>query len=162
MPAIRENISAEMWESLNALYWAIRSDDAQARFEESPDDFYRQVMNGSMLFQGLTDQTIAHDQRWLFAQLAKHLERDDVTARVIETKFNMLSGAEAMIESASQHPLDGRAAKLLLDRGLSPALPGRHGPAARGMFLILERNFPRSIRHSVQKASPPSPASAGK
>ena len=42
---IRENISAEMWESLNTLYWSIRSDDAPARFEESPDDFYRQVMN---------------------------------------------------------------------------------------------------------------------
>ena len=46
-----------MWESLNTLYWSIRGDDAPARFEESPDDFYRQVMTGSMLFQGLTDQT---------------------------------------------------------------------------------------------------------
>ena len=60
--------------------------DDLARFEDSPDDFYRQIMNGSMLFQGLTDQTLGHDQRWLFIQLAKHLERVDVTARVIETK----------------------------------------------------------------------------
>ena len=32
---------AEMWENLNTLYWSIRSDDAQAKFEDSPDDFYR-------------------------------------------------------------------------------------------------------------------------
>src|ERR1700733_15034324 len=32
---IRENISLEMWESLNTLYWSIRSDDAGQRFDES-------------------------------------------------------------------------------------------------------------------------------
>ena len=30
--SIRENISAEMWESLNAAYWAISSDDAHGPF----------------------------------------------------------------------------------------------------------------------------------
>src|SRR5580765_397597 len=43
--AIRENISAEMWECVNTMYWSIRGDDAAARFEDSPDDFYRMVMN---------------------------------------------------------------------------------------------------------------------
>src|SRR6476661_7593365 len=81
---IRENISAEMWECLNTLYWFIRSDDAQTRFEESPDDFYRHIMSGSMLFQGLTDQTLTHDQGWHFTQLGKYLERIDVTSRVID------------------------------------------------------------------------------
>src|SRR5687767_14840671 len=75
--SIRENISAEMWENLNALYWSIRGDDARARFEESPDDFYRQIMTSSLLFQGMTDQTLAHDQGWQFTQLAKYLERAD-------------------------------------------------------------------------------------
>src|SRR3954452_12963917 len=74
---IRENISAEMWESLNTLYWASRSDDTRAHFEESPDAVYRQMMNGSMMFQGLTDQTLAHDQGWRFTQLGKLLERVD-------------------------------------------------------------------------------------
>src|SRR5438270_6775525 len=49
--AIRENISAEMWEALNTLYWSVRADEAPARYEESPDDYYRQMMTGSMLFQ---------------------------------------------------------------------------------------------------------------
>ena len=56
-------------------------------------------MTGSLLFQGLTDQTIAHDQRWLFAQLGKYLERITVTCRVIETKFKILQQAEAMLEA---------------------------------------------------------------
>src|SRR4051812_15069883 len=44
--SIRENLSAEMWESLNTLYWSIKADDARARFEDNTDDFYRQIMTG--------------------------------------------------------------------------------------------------------------------
>jgi hypothetical protein len=72
---IRETISQEMWECLNTLYWSLRGDDARSRFEESPDDFFRSVMSSSFLFQGLTDHTLAHDQRWMFTQLGKFLER---------------------------------------------------------------------------------------
>ena len=46
---VRETISAEMWENLNTLFWAVR--DAPARYDESPEDFYRHVMASSMLFQ---------------------------------------------------------------------------------------------------------------
>jgi len=72
--AIRESISAEMWENINGLYWSIRGDDARQRFDESPEEFCRAIMMGSMLFQGLTDQTLAHDQPWLFTQVAKYLD----------------------------------------------------------------------------------------
>ena len=61
---IRENISAEMWESLNTLYWSIRSDDAPGAVRGIAGRLLTaSVMTGSMLFQGLTDQTLAHDQR---------------------------------------------------------------------------------------------------
>jgi len=81
---------------------------AFARFDESPEDFYRQVMTGSMLFQGLTDQTMQHDQRWHFTQLGKYLERIDVTSRVIATKFALLKSNEAKLEApADQMPILG-------------------------------------------------------
>src|SRR5687767_8952427 len=51
---IRENISSEMWECVNTLYWFIQGGEARQRFEEQPDEFYRDVMTRSMLFQGLT------------------------------------------------------------------------------------------------------------
>ena len=96
---IRELVSAEMWENLNTLYWSLRADDASAKFVESTDDFFRSIMVGAQLFQGLTDQTMAHDQRWLFAQLGKYLERIAVTCRVIETKFDILRSAETVLEA---------------------------------------------------------------
>jgi uncharacterized alpha-E superfamily protein len=151
--SIRENISSEMWENLNTLYWSFRSDDAQARYDESPDDLFRSVMTGSMLFQGLTDQTLAHDQRWLFAQLAKHLERIDVTCRVIETKFNILSGSDHVLESTIRniHWMAVLRSCCSIEAYRRNYL-GDMDPMRVAGFLILERNFPRSIRFSVSAA----------
>jgi len=150
---IRENISTEMWENLNTLYWHLRGDDAHSRFEESPDDLYRSVMTGSMLFQGLTDQTLAHDQRWLFAQLAKYLERIDVTCRVIETKFNILQVNQQTLES----PIRNIHWMAVLRSCCSIEAyrrnyVGEMDPMHVVGFLILEKNFPRSIRFSLSGA----------
>ncbi len=151
--SIRENISSEMWENLNGLYWALRSDDAQARFEESPDDTYRSILNASMLFQGLTNQTLAHDQRWLFAQLAKHLERIDVTCRVIETKYNFLQSAEQMLESTIRN-INWMAVlrSCCSIEAYRRQYLGDLDPMRVVGFLVLEKNFPRSVRFAVCNA----------
>jgi uncharacterized alpha-E superfamily protein len=149
---IRENISAEMWESLNTLYWSITSDDAPARFEESSDDFYRQLMIGSMLFQGLTDQTLAHDQRWQFAQLAKYLERVDVTCRVIETKFNILRDSEFLENALRNIHWMAVLRSCCSIEGYRRNYVGDMDPKRVASYLILERDFPRSIRYGVMMA----------
>ncbi|HEV7298175.1 MAG TPA: alpha-E domain-containing protein [Tepidisphaeraceae bacterium] len=150
---IREHISSEMFENINTLYWFIRSDEAVARFEESPEEIYRQVMAGAMLFEGLTDQTLAHDQRWQFAQLGKFLERIDVTTRVIDTKFAILSSAEASLET----PLRNIHWMAVLRCCCSiehyrRMFVGDMDPLNVAAFLILQRNFPRSIRYCVEGA----------
>lgn len=150
---IRENISAEMWECVNTLYWSIRSDDAPTRFEESPDDFYRQLMNGSMLFQGLTDQTLNHDQRWLFTQLGKFIERIDVTCGIIETKYGILHAAEQKLEGALKniHWMAVLRCCCSLEAYRRQYL-GDMDPLRVASFLILERTYPRSIRNAVGRA----------
>ncbi len=149
---IRENISAEMWESLNTLYWSITSDDAPSRFEDSSDDFYRQLMIGSMLFQGLTDQTLAHDQRWQFAQLAKYLERVDVTCRVIETKFNILRDTEFLENALRNIHWMAVLRSCCSIEGYRRNYVGDMDPSRVASYLILERDFPRSIRYGVMMA----------
>jgi uncharacterized alpha-E superfamily protein len=150
---IRENISAEMWECLNTLYWFIRGDEAQTRYEESPDDFYRHLMNGSMLFQGLTDQTLAHDQGWQFTQLGKYLERIDVTSRVIDAKFGMLRTADNLLAGALRniHWMAVLRSCCALESYRRKHV-GDMDPLRVASFLILEREFPRSIRFAVDQA----------
>ena len=151
--AVRENISAEMWECVNTLYWSIRGDDAPARFEESPDNFYRHVMTGSMLFQGLTDQTLDHDQRWLFAQLGKYLERIDVSCGIIETRYGILNSAGQRLEGALRniHWMAVLRCCCSLEAYRRQHI-GDMDPLRVAWFLILERNYPRSIRYAVALA----------
>ncbi len=150
--AIRESITSEMWECLNGIYWAVTSDEAQARFEESPDEFFFQIMNGSMLFQGLTDGTLAHDQRWHFTRIAKYLERIDVTARVIEARFDVLSQMGAQLDQPIRNihlmgvlrsccSLEAYRRQHMADLDASRIAE----------FLILQSDFPRSIRFCVEQ-----------
>jgi uncharacterized alpha-E superfamily protein len=148
---VRETISHEMWENLNTLYWTLR--DAPARFDESPEDFYRQVMTSSMLFQGLTDQTLQHDQRWHFTQLGKFLERIDVTARVIGTKFALLKSVEAKLEL----PIRNIHWMSVLRSCCSIEAYRRNHIGDMDLFrvasfLLLEGDFPRSVRYCVTQA----------
>jgi uncharacterized alpha-E superfamily protein len=150
---IRETISAEMWEAINTFYWSIRADEAVKWFEESPDSFYRSVMTNSMLFQGLTDQTLAHDQPWHFAQLAKHFERADVTCRVLESRHRILSSDGVAVESTIRN-INWMA--VLRSCCAIEAYRKRHlgdmDPLKVSSFLLLEQHFPRSVRFSIHAA----------
>jgi uncharacterized alpha-E superfamily protein len=151
--SVRENISGEMWENLNTLYWSLQGDDAHARFEESPQELCRSVLMGTMLFSGLTDQTLAHGQGWLFMQIGKSLERLDLVCRTIAARSALLQRADMAIES------DGRNIhwmSLLRNCGSLEAYRRIHvgdmDPVSVVAFLVLERSFPQSIRYCVHHA----------
>ncbi len=153
--SIRESISAEMWEHLNTLYWSFQGEDAGPRFADAPQERYRQVMTGSLLFQGVTDQTLDHGQVWLFMQLSKYLERVDMTCRILAAKFSSLDSVEAGLEP-SLRVLQWMAVlraccSIEAFRRLHPHEMDAAGVAA---FVIFEPSFPRSVlfcvRHALQ------------
>jgi uncharacterized alpha-E superfamily protein len=143
--SMRESISAEMWENLNTLYWMIRGEDASGRFDESASDLLKQVTNGSLLFQGLSDQTLGHNQSWQFIQLGKSLERIDVTCRVIQHKFEVLHAVEESLENTERnmHLLSVVRSCCALESFRRTV--GEIDADAIAAFLLLERAFPRSV-----------------
>ncbi len=150
---VRSEISAEMWEALNELYWTTRGRDAQDRFEDNPEAYLKTVTRGSMLFQGLTDQTLAHDQRWLFTQAGKYLERVDVTCRVVASRFEFLKAAGSQIEP----PLRNIHLMACLRMCASIEAYRRQHLNELDMthvatFLLLESNHPRSVRYGIERA----------
>lgn len=149
--AVREIISIEMWESLNRLYWQTRIADGSP--ESDPQEFCRNVLHGSMTFQGLTDQTLAHDQRWLFIQLAKYLERIDVTCRTLEDRHDLLSRAADRLDVPDRNmqwmavlrlcsSLEAYRRQYLAD----------FDPVKVILFVTLEPTHPRSIRFAARRA----------
>jgi uncharacterized alpha-E superfamily protein len=151
--AIRSEVSTEMWEQINQLYWWLRSDDAHARFDEQPEEFYSAITTGSMLFQGLTDQTLAHDQRWMFVRLAKSMERIDSTCRILAARYVALQEAEALLEDSLWNIQWMAVLRMCCSiEAYRRHFPGEFDPLNVVAFIVLEDNFPRSVRFSVEQA----------
>jgi uncharacterized alpha-E superfamily protein len=151
--SVRENISGEMWENLNALYWSLQGDEGMGRFDDSPQEFYREVVLDTMLFEGLIDQTLTHGQGWMFAQIGKSLERLDLACRTISTVGALLDRAEGQLDGPERNihwmSLLRHCASLEAYRRIHVGDMDRSSVVE---FLVLERRFPRSIRYCVHHA----------
>ena len=79
-----------MWEQINRLYLFVQSDDGEETVASSPHEFFKRVMNGSHLFQGITEATMTHGEGWEFIRIGDLLERADCTSRILDVKYHIL------------------------------------------------------------------------
>lgn len=147
---VREQISSEMWEHLNKLYLYLRSEDARADYRNTPHDFFRSIIDGSHLFQGITDATMTHGEGWDFIQAGKFLERADSTSRVLDIKYHILLPQGERVGGSVD--LTQWMAVLKSCSALEAYLKINVGHVTAwevAEFLILHPTFPRSIRFSI-------------
>jgi uncharacterized alpha-E superfamily protein len=83
--SIREQITSEMWEGINRLYFLTRNAE-QSSILTNPTEFFRLVRDRAQAFQGITTATMSHGEPYHFIQLGLHLERADKTARILDGK----------------------------------------------------------------------------
>jgi uncharacterized alpha-E superfamily protein len=139
----REQISSEMWEQLNRLYFLVR-DASRPAVLSSPSQFFQQVRDGSQAFQGITTATLTHNEPYQFIQLGLHLERADKTARILDAKYLALSRLE-------KDSVDTALQLIALLRSCSAFEPYRR--ASNGelvsqavvQYLLLDPDFPRAV-----------------
>jgi uncharacterized alpha-E superfamily protein len=148
--AVRNQISREMWEQLNRLYHLALGADVPA-IVRNPYDFFSEIRNGSHLFQGVTDATMAHNEGWEFIQAGKFLERADKTVRILDVKYSALSIGDA-VEGASLASLQWIA----LLKSCSAFEPYRQAhPQLQSWrvadFLLHDRTFPRSVAFCLEQ-----------
>jgi uncharacterized alpha-E superfamily protein len=154
--SVREIISSEMWEHLNRTYLKA-SDVARSRKEHrplaEPYSVYTAVKQSSALFVGLMYMTMTHNEAWHFGRLGRVLERADKTSRILDVKYFLLTLARA--EASTQALVETQWAALLRSASALEMYRKRHGliePARVVDFLMLERDFPRSMIHSLAVA----------
>ncbi|MCA9048415.1 MAG: alpha-E domain-containing protein, partial [Planctomycetaceae bacterium] len=83
---VREVISSEVWEQLNAYYHFVR-DAAERGVSATSAEFYDSVKQHSHLFNGTVDATMTHGTGWHFANIGRLLERADKTSRILDVKY---------------------------------------------------------------------------
>jgi len=151
--SIREGISSEMWEQLNALYLNIKEAAAQKDWE--PEDlfaFYDMIKKGCYLFSGISHSTLSHNDEWQFAQLGRFLERVDKISRLIDVKYYYLLPQGQSIESSIEliqwiAVLRSTSAFEMYKRESAS-----FSPQTIAEFLILNPTFPRTLRYSLTQA----------
>jgi uncharacterized alpha-E superfamily protein len=147
---VREQISSEMWEQLNKLYLYLRTAQARQDYKNSAYDFFRSVVDGSHLLEGITDATMTHGEGWLFIQAGKYLERADSTSRVLDVKYHILLPSGEMVGGSVD--LTQWMAVLRSCSAMEAYLKIHVGHVTAWQvaeFLILSPSFPRSIRFCV-------------
>lgn len=149
--SIREIISSEMWEEVNAFYLMVNEAANQKDLDALPD-FFAQVKLSSHRFAGVMDATMTHGEGWHFGQVGRLLERADKTARILDVKYFYLLPSVEWVGT----PLDQIQWISLLRSASAYEMyrkcQHRITPAGVAEFLILNRQFPRSIHFCLWQA----------
>jgi len=150
--SVREIISSEMWEQVNTFYLMVNAGAVSDRVRQSPYDFFREIKMASHLFEGLTNATMSHGDGWHFCRLGRLLERADKTSRILDVKYFMLLPSATDIGT----PFDDiQWAAVLRSTSAFEMYRKRHHditPDRIVDFLLLDREFPRSIHYCLLKA----------
>ncbi len=144
---VREYISSEMWERINALYLWLNCPDARQAYVSGAIDFYRHIVDASHQFSGTSDATLTQGEGWNFIQVGKYLERADSASRILDLKYHILlpHGEEVggTVDTVQWQAVLKSCSAFEAYRKVNY---GQVTPWKVAQFIILHESFPRSIR----------------
>ena len=149
---IRDQISSEMWEISNRLYLYLKGQDPSRVLSKGTSDFFQQIKELSHLFRGMTDSTFPRKVGYEFIKAGCYLERVDKTGRILDAKHRLLEATDAQHGSADevvQWVSVLRACSAL--EAYRRVYVGDVLPKQVVSFLVLSREFPRSILFSLNQ-----------
>jgi len=143
--SVREVISTDVWEQINAFYLLVSSASAERLALSDSYNFFADIKRFSHLTAGVADNTMSHGEAWNFMRLGRMIERADNTSRLLDVKYFILLPSAEDVGSA----IDEMQWSILLRSATALEMyRRRHGtivPANVIDFLILDSEFPRAI-----------------
>ncbi len=159
--SIRDQLSSEMWECVNRTYLDYNKWSLQRVLQETPFEFFQFVKDRTLLFQGITNRTLMMGSTRDFLDCGRFLERADQTGRILDVKyFDLLPGTTGDSKVSESEPISVGGpidihgwTSVLKSVGAYEAFckTYRQGvtPKRVAEFLILNRQFPASVRHGA-------------
>jgi uncharacterized alpha-E superfamily protein len=144
---VREQLTVEVWENLNRLYLKLR--DLTASDIANPAMLFREILQDLHALGGVTYSTLSHGEGWYFLELGKHIERAQLTCRLLDLHFG---AARAGIPTEPNY-FDW----LVLLKFCSAFEPyckvytATIQPEKIAEFLLFDAEFPHSVRFSVDR-----------
>ena len=149
--SIRGSISPPMWRELNKLYWRLSDAGLPARVADSPHDFCEETQIGVLLFHGVCEATVMHDEGWHFIQLGRHLERAEKVLRTLDSKFCLLERSEAADLPINNLQWGAVLKKCAAYEAYQRLYISRVEPERVVEFLLTNADFPHSVRFCLAR-----------
>jgi len=151
--AIRPEITIEVWEQINKLYFMVKEGLEKKRWlRENPSQFFTEVKEGCQLLYGIFEATISRNDGWHFGKIGQLLERADKTSRVLDVKYHILLSTPKAVGT----PLDliqwAALLKSVTAYDMYRKKKGRLHSTGIVEFLILDKEFPRSMLRCLMNA----------
>jgi uncharacterized alpha-E superfamily protein len=148
--SVREIISSEMWEQVNALYLLVR--DSHGLTPDALPSYFHEVRMACDQFQGVTDSTMTHNEAWHFIGLGRTLERADKTTRLLDVKYFILLPSVSDVGTPYDEVQWTAVLKSVSGFEMYRKKHGRISPPRLVEFLLFDNEFPRAVRYSVGRA----------
>ncbi len=101
--AVRGTLTSETWETLNATWIEMRGFGRKRPSGADPTDFFEWVKFRSHLARGVIQGTMLRDEALKFTWLGTYLERADNTARILESKYELLTPQTSDFDAAGDY-----------------------------------------------------------
>ena len=148
----RDRISKEMWEAVNEIWMNFDERLKGPLSAERAGTLFVDLRNQVARFNGLAASTMMRGEAYAFFQLGGCFERADMTARTLDIKYHIILPDLSMIGSALDYYQWAALLKSL--SGFEAFRRNYHSafmPADVAEFVVLNRDFPRSIAFSVKR-----------
>jgi len=144
---VREQLTVEVWESLNRLYLKLRS--LTAGDVKNPAGLFRDTLQDLHALGGVTNSTLSHGEGWYFLELGRHIERAQLVCRLLDLHV----GAASALMPAEPKYYDW----LVLLKFCSAFEPyckvytAAIQPEKIAEFLLFDAEFPHSVRYAIDR-----------
>jgi uncharacterized alpha-E superfamily protein len=148
----RDRISKEMWEAVNEIWMSFDERLKGSLSAERAGTLFVELRNQVARFNGLVTATMMRGEAYAFYQLGGCFERADMTARTLDVKYHIILPDLSMVGSALDYYQWSALLKSL--SGFEAFRRSYHSgfmPADVAEFVVLNRDFPRSIIFSVER-----------
>jgi uncharacterized alpha-E superfamily protein len=149
--SMRDILPREAWEQINDLTLTARAGVAAGLTKKGRHEYLRRIIVGSHQITGLLAGSMSHDHGYEFLRLGRHLERADMTTRIIDIRSASLPASTTLAPFENTQwmsVLRSLSAYQMYRRHMQVRVSRSHVL----VFLFQDRMFPRSFRHCMARA----------
>ena len=146
----RNNVTVDVWESLNALWLELSARMRGNRANIDRGQLIESVKKQAVMIFGAAQVTLLRDEAYNFFQLGAFLERGDNTARILDVKFHALRpDGNPHTDEPDYFAWSELLACIGAVRTYRRIYRSSLDPVKVAELMMLRRDVPRSVHHCL-------------